>query len=79
MHSTVRQLAEAELLRLDGRLPGLSDEQRAEMAMTVHRILRKVLHRPTIRVKELSAEPSGAVYLEALRLLFDLGAEQAAA
>jgi len=79
IHTSVRQLAEAELHRLEGRLPELSDQQRAEMAITVHRILRKVLHRPTIRVKELSANPSGAVYLEALRLLFDLGAEEAAA
>jgi glutamyl-tRNA reductase len=79
IHAHVRQLAEAELVRLDGRLPGLSDEQRAETAMTVYRILRKVLHRPTIRAKELSTEPAGAVYLEALRLLFDLGAEEATA
>jgi glutamyl-tRNA reductase len=79
IHAHVRQLAEAELLRLDGRLSGLSDEQRAETAMTVHRILRTVLHRPTIRAKELSADPEGAVYLEALRRLFDPGAEEAAA
>jgi glutamyl-tRNA reductase len=79
MHAHVRQLAEAELLRLDGRLPGLSEEQRAETAMTVHRILRKVLHRPTARVKEMAADPGGAVQLEALRRLFELGPEDAAA
>jgi glutamyl-tRNA reductase len=79
MHAHVRQLAEAELLRLDGRLPGLSDEQRAETARTVYRILHKVLHRPTIRAKEMSADPAGAVYLEALRRLFELGPEEAAA
>jgi glutamyl-tRNA reductase len=79
VHAHVRQLAEAELVRLDGRFPELSEEQRAETAMTVHRILRKVLHRPTIRAKQLSADPAGAVYLEALRRLFDLGAEEAAA
>jgi glutamyl-tRNA reductase len=79
MHAQVRSLAEAELLRLDGRLPGLSDEQRAETARTVYRILRKVLHRPTIRAKEMSADPAGAVYLEVLRRLFDLGSEEAAA
>ena len=72
MHARIRQLADAELDRLHGRLPGLSDQQRAEMAVTVHRILRKILHQPTVRAKELSARPEGPVYLDALRQLFDL-------
>ena len=48
--------------------------QRAETAATVHRILRKVLHRPTVRAKEFSTGPNGRVYLDALRQLFDLSA-----
>jgi glutamyl-tRNA reductase len=74
MHAQIRQLADAELARLDARLPGLSAEQRAETAATVHRILRKVLHRPTVRAKEFSTAPDGPVYLDALRQLFDLDA-----
>ena len=50
-----QQLADAELARLQDRLPGLSEQQRAETAATVHRILRKILHRPTVRAKEFSA------------------------
>jgi glutamyl-tRNA reductase len=72
MHAQIRQLADVELARLHGRLPGLSEQQRAEMAATVHRILRKILHQPTVRAKELSAGPEGPVYLDALRQLFDL-------
>jgi glutamyl-tRNA reductase len=72
MHAQIRQLANAELDRLHDRLPDLSEEQRAEMAATVRRILRKVLHRPTVRAKEFSAGPKGPVYLEALQQLFDL-------
>jgi glutamyl-tRNA reductase len=72
MHAQIRQLADAELGRLHARLPGLSEEQRAETAATVHRILRKVLHRPTVRAKEFSTGPDGPVYLDALRQLFDL-------
>ena len=72
MHAQIRQLADAELARLHGRLPGLSEQQRAETAATVHRILRKILHQPTVRAKELSAGPEGLVYLDALRQLFDL-------
>ena len=72
MHAQIRQLADAELARLHDRLPGLSEQQRAETATTVHRILRKILHQPTVRAKELSAGPDGPVYLDALRQLFDL-------
>jgi glutamyl-tRNA reductase len=72
MHAQIRQLADAELDRLYDRLPDLSEQQRAETAAAVHRILRKVLHRPTVRAKEFSTGPSGPVYLDALRQLFDL-------
>ena len=77
IHAQIRQLADAELARLHDRLPGLSDQQRAETAATVHRILRKILHQPTVRAKELSAGPEGSVYLDALRQLFDLRTGQA--
>jgi glutamyl-tRNA reductase len=79
MHAQIRQLADAELARLQDRLPGLSDQQRAETAATVHRILRKVLHRPTVRAKEVSAGPEGPLYLDALRRLFDLNPDEARA
>jgi glutamyl-tRNA reductase len=72
MHAQIRRLADAELARLHDRLPDLSEHQRAETAATVHRILRKVLHRPTVRAKEFSASPEGRVYLDALQQLFDL-------
>jgi glutamyl-tRNA reductase len=79
MHAQIRQLADAELARLQDRLPGLSEQQRAETAATVHRILRKVLHRPTVRAKEFSAGPEGPIYLDALRQLFDLNPGEARA
>jgi len=72
MHAQISKLADAELARLHDRLPDLTERQQAETAATVHRILRKVLHRPTVRAKEFSAGPAGPVYLEALRQLFDL-------
>ncbi|HEY2043449.1 MAG TPA: glutamyl-tRNA reductase [Jatrophihabitans sp.] len=74
MHAQIRQLADAELNRLHDRLPDLNEQQWAETAATVHRILRKVLHRPTVRAKEFSTGPNGPVYLDALSELFDLSA-----
>jgi len=79
MHAQIRRFADAELARLHHRLPDLSEEQRAETAATVHRILRKVLHRPTVRAKEFSAGPEGPVYLDVLRQLFDLRTDEASA
>ena len=77
MHAQIRQFADAELARLHHRLPDLSEEQRAETAATVHRILRKVLHRPTVRAKEFSTGPKGPVYLDALTQLFELTTDEA--
>jgi glutamyl-tRNA reductase len=79
MHAQIRQFADAELARLHHRLPDLSEEQRAETAATVHRILRKVLHRPTVRAREFSAGPEGPIYLDVLRQLFDLRTDEASA
>ncbi|QIJ64030.1 glutamyl-tRNA reductase [Streptomyces sp. JB150] len=68
----------AEIARLDGRLPGLDDKQRGEIRQTVHRVVDKLLHAPTVRVKQLAAEPGGAGYADALRTLFDLDPETVA-
>ncbi len=68
-----------EIARLDGRLPGLDEKQRAEITQTVRRVVDKLLHAPTVRVKQLAAEPGGAGYADALRTLFDLDPETAAA
>ncbi|MDX6244706.1 MAG: glutamyl-tRNA reductase [Frankiales bacterium] len=72
LHAQIRQLADAELERLHERLPDLNDKQRAETSAAIHRILRKILHRPTVRAKEFSTGPNGPVYLDALRQIFDL-------
>lgn len=62
----------AELLRLDHRLPGLDAAHREEVARTVHRVVDKLLHAPTVRVKQLAGSPGGDSYAEALRELFEL-------
>ncbi|WP_330459154.1 glutamyl-tRNA reductase [Streptomyces sp. NBC_00820] len=69
----------AEITRLDGRLPDLDDRQRGEIRQAVHRVVDKLLHAPTVRVKQLAAEPGGAGYADALRTLFDLDPETVAA
>jgi glutamyl-tRNA reductase len=69
----------AEMARLEGRLQSLDDKQRAEITQTVRRVVDKLLHAPTVRVKQLAGEPGGAGYAEALRELFDLDPQTVAA
>ncbi|MFC0503656.1 glutamyl-tRNA reductase [Micromonospora costi] len=66
----------AELRRLAQRRPDLSDDQRAEVARTVHRVVQRLLHQPTVRVRQLAAEPGGDQYAALLRELFDLQVPQ---
>jgi len=65
-------VVEAELLRLDNRLPELDGGMRDEVARTVRRVVDKLLHAPTVRVKQLASAPGGDSYAEALRELFEL-------
>lgn len=62
----------AELRRLAQRRPDLSDDQRSEVAHTVHRVVQRLLHQPTIRVRQRASEPGGEAYTRLVRELFEL-------
>jgi glutamyl-tRNA reductase len=72
LRARANQVVDAELTRLDGRLPGLDPAARREVADAVRRAVEKLLHAPTVRVKELASTPGGDQYAAALRELFDL-------
>ena len=72
-------LVETELLRLEHRLPDLDDGQREEVARTVRRVVDKLLHAPTVRIKALAGGPGADTYAEALRELFELDPQAVAA
>jgi len=67
-------VVDAELARLTGRLSEdrLSGRALEEIAQTIQRVVDKLLHAPTVRVKELASSPGGEEYAAALRVLFDL-------
>ncbi|MCW7946739.1 glutamyl-tRNA reductase [Streptomyces hygroscopicus] len=79
LRSMAADVVAMEIARLEGRLPALDDKHRAEITQTVRRVVDKLLHAPTVRVKQLAAEPGGAGYADALRTLFDLDPETVAA
>ncbi|HNJ77925.1 MAG TPA: glutamyl-tRNA reductase [Marmoricola sp.] len=68
-------VVETETERLLSRMPALTEEQRAEVANAMRRIAEKLLHQPTVRVKELAAESGEVTYAEALARLFALDPE----
>jgi glutamyl-tRNA reductase len=71
LRSKAESVVEAELLRLAGRIE-LDDKAEAEVAATVRRVVDKILHAPSVRVKQLADAPGGDKYAEALRELFEL-------
>ncbi len=72
LRAKATEVVELELARLRAKLPGLDPKTEHEIAMTVRRVADKLLHVPTVRVKELAASPGGDSYADALRELFDL-------
>jgi len=74
--TALRQQAEdvrtAELDRYRSRLEGLDDRQRQAVDALTRSLLAKVLHEPTVRLKEAAGSAQGQRLADALRELFDL-------
>ncbi len=71
LRSRAAEVVDSELARLTGRVD-LDEAARAEVQATVRRVVDKLLHTPTVRVKELQEAPEGLSYADALRELFGL-------
>ncbi|HCT78319.1 MAG TPA: glutamyl-tRNA reductase [Micromonosporaceae bacterium] len=68
----------AELRRLSQRRPELTEDQRGEVAHALHRVVQRLLHEPTVRVRQLAAQPGGEAYTQMVRDLFDLNPQLSA-
>lgn len=75
LRSMATSVVEAEMDRLVGRLPDLDETSRAEILHTVRRVADKLLHEPTVRVKQLANEQGAVSYAAALAELFALDPE----
>ena len=75
LRSMATSVVDAEMDRLAGRLPDLDEAARAEILQTVRRVADKLLHEPTVRVKELANETGAVSYAAALAELFALDPE----
>jgi glutamyl-tRNA reductase len=65
-------IVEAEMQRLSSRLPDLDPAAKAEVEQAVRRVADKLLHQPTVRVRELANEDGAVSYTAALAELFSL-------
>ena len=75
LRSMATAVVDAEMARLEARLPGLDDVDLAEIRHAVRRVADKLLHEPTVRVKELANEQGAVSYAAALAELFALDPE----
>jgi glutamyl-tRNA reductase len=75
LRSMATAVVDSEMDRLASRLPDLDDATRAEVLHTVRRVADKLLHEPTVRVKELANEDGAVSYAAALAELFALDPE----
>jgi glutamyl-tRNA reductase len=72
LRARAEEIRRAELARVEGRLGRLSDADRNAVESLTSQIVNKLLHLPTIRMKEAAAGADAALYTDAVRRLFDL-------
>ena len=72
MRQRAEELRTAELERFRVRLSGLDDRQREAVEAVTRGVLAKLLHEPTVQLKEAAGTARGEQLAEATRILFDL-------
>jgi glutamyl-tRNA reductase len=75
LRAAADQVVDAEVRRLHDRLPLLDRHARRETDAAMRRAVGKLLHKPTVRAKELATGPGGPIYVQMLTALFDLDGE----
>ncbi|HUH14807.1 MAG TPA: glutamyl-tRNA reductase [Gaiellaceae bacterium] len=73
LRALVEEIRDGELAKAGGRL---SERERRHVESITSQILAKLLHLPTIRMKEAAAAADGVVYADVVRHLFGLGEEE---
>ena len=73
LRAKAESIRRAELERVESRLASLSPSQRRAVEALTSQIVAKLLHQPTVRMKEAAAAADGVLYADAVRHLFGLG------
>jgi len=72
LRESVERIRRGELERLGNKLGDLTVDQRARVDMLTTSIVNKILHMPTVKMKEVAGSNDCYLYVDAVRTLFDL-------
>jgi glutamyl-tRNA reductase len=76
LRAKAEEIREAELRRAESLLGRLDESQRRAVESVTSQIVNKLLHLPTVRLKQAAAAADGVLYAEAVRHLFGLGEDE---
>ena len=76
LRARAEEIREAELQKAEGLLERLDESQRRAVESITAQIVNKLLHLPTVRLKQAAAAADGVLYAEAVRHLFGLGEDE---
>jgi glutamyl-tRNA reductase len=76
LRAKAEEIRAAELKKADSLLGRLDDSQRKAVEAVTSQIVNKLLHLPTVRMKQAAAAADGVTYAEAVRHLFGLGEDE---
>jgi glutamyl-tRNA reductase len=76
LRARAEEIREAELRKAEGVLGRLDESQRRAVESITSQIVNKLLHLPTVRLKQAAAAADGGVYADAVRHLFGLGEDE---
>lgn len=76
LRALAEEIRRGELERAEGRLAKLDAGERSMVEAITSQIVAKLLHLPTVRMKEAAAGPNGIVYADALQHLFGLDEDE---
>jgi glutamyl-tRNA reductase len=76
LRARAEEIRAGELARVEGRLSHLPESERKAIEALTAQIVSKLLHLPTIRMKEAAVTADGVLYADAVRHLFGLGEEE---
>lgn len=72
LRERAQEVIDSEVRRLKNRIPDVDDRALSEIEYAIERVVDKMLHAPSVKVRESAGTPSGEAYAEALRMLFDV-------
>ena len=76
LRARAEEIREAELEKAEALLGRLDDSQRRAVEAVTAQIVNKLLHLPTVRMKQAAVSADGVLYAEAVRHLFGLGEDE---